>query len=522
MVVGAVIAAIVGAVVGVVVAGLRERRAGDERLEAARVQAQSLIQRGRREAQSQKTKEETAARTAALAERARLEDELAARESALSSKEASLAAIEDELEETCAQVELRDAELNERHQRIQSKRDRQAGLRKDVEARVEEARARIEERAGVAGAEVADRLGRRWIEEAQADAAHRLRAIDQTTSDPVWGREATRILEIASARYRNHFLTERLVSNVKVAEGVAEALVADDQRILLALQEVANVTLNVSEAGDAVRLEGLDGVGREIARRALAKLSKKPEVAGQAGQDPTVWAGKIREQLEREIVGLGRKAFQVLGIPKAHPEIVDLVGRLNWRTSYTQNQWRHAVEASFLAGMMASEMNLDLKLARRATLLHDIGKALTHEIEGSHAVIGADIARRLGEDEVVANAIGAHHLDEPMNSVYAHLVAAADAMSGARPGARREHEGGYNTRLQDLERIGRAYAGVDRCYAVHGGRELRVYVDDSRVSDLDAVELSQEIAAQVSEEMVFPGQIKVTVIRATEAVSTAN
>src|SRR4030095_17033148 len=198
------------------------------------------------------------------------------------------------------------------------------------------------------------------------------------------------------------------------------------------------------------------------------------------------------------------------------------VGKLNYRTSYTQNQWLHAVEASFLAGMIASEMNLDLKLARRDTLMHDIGKALTHEIDGSHAVIGADIARRLGESEVVANAIGAHHLDEPPNSIYAYLVAAADAMSGARPGARREHPEGYSTRLDDVERIGAAHPGVERCFAVHGGRELRVYVREGDVSDLRAVELSSEIAAQISEEMTFPGQIKVTVIRSTAAVSIAS
>jgi len=160
-------------------------------------------------------------------------------------------------------------------------------------------------------------------------------------------------------------------------------------------------------------------------------------------------------------------------------------------------------------------------MARRATLLHDIGKALTHEIEGSHAVIGADIARRLGEDEIVANAIGSHHADEPANSPYAFLVAAADAMSGARPGARREQSEGFSTRLEDLERLGASYKGVDHCAAVHGGRELRVYVRNHEISDLQAVEMSTNIAEQISDELVFPGQVKVTVIRATESVAVA-
>ncbi|MCU1280455.1 MAG: metal dependent phosphohydrolase, partial [bacterium] len=188
---------------------------------------------------------------------------------------------------------------------------------------------------------------------------------------------------------------------------------------------------------------------------------------------------------------------------------------------YTQNQWKHAVEAAFLCGMMASELGLDIKIARRAALMHDIGKALTHAIDGSHAVIGADYARRLGEAELVANAIGAHHADEPCNSVYASLVAAADAMSGARPGARREQTDNYVQKLDDLERIGGGFAGVERAFAVQGGREVRIYVQEGRVSDERAVALSSEIARKISEEMTFPGQIKVTVIRELRAIEVA-
>ena len=259
-----------------------------------------------------------------------------------------------------------------------------------------------------------------------------------------------------------------------------------------------------------------------MVRRAIGKLIKKPETIDDARRDPDAWAARSREHLQQEIRALGKRAFQTLGIPKAHPEIVELVGALNFRTSYTQNQWWHAVEASYLAGMMAAELGLDEKLARRATLMHDIGKALTHKIEGSHAVIGADIARRLGESELVANAIGAHHADEPCNSVYAYLVAASDAMSGARPGARRELAEGFTAKIEDLERIGLARRGVAYAHAVHGGRELRVYVREREVDDLTVVEMSTDIANQIAEEMTFPGQIKVTVIRAFEATATAN
>jgi ribonuclease Y len=336
-------------------------------------------------------------------------------------------------------------------------------------------------------------------------------------NDAEHGREAKRLMGIAIQRYEGHYLTERLLSNLPLLPGVAQRVLGPSNANLAVIEEVANVKLTVADDLSAIRLEGQDSFGREIARRAISRFGKHGVKAGDLRAATT----RIREELEREVFDLGKRAFKELEIPRAHPDIVKLVGRLNWRTSYTQNQWKHAVEAAFLCGMMASELGLDVRLARRAALMHDIGKSLTHAIDGSHAVIGADYARRLGESEIVANAIGAHHADEPCNTVYASLVAAADAMSGARPGARREQADNYAERLQDLERIGGGFAGVDRAFAVQGGREVRVYVHEGRVSDLRAVELSAEIARKISDEMTFPGQIKVTVIRELKAVEIA-
>ena len=329
-------------------------------------------------------------------------------------------------------------------------------------------------------------------------------------------------MEIAAARYQHHYMTERAINHLRLGPDVVAALLDGGGAMHAALQRAAGIQIHVNDDKDAVRLDGLDGVGKEIVRRALNRLVKKPETLDDARKDPEAWAARGREHMLQELRALGKRAFQTLGIPKAHPEIVELVGALNFRTSYTQNQWWHAVESAYLAGMMAAELGLDEKLARRATLMHDIGKALTHKIEGSHAVIGADIARRVGEAELVANAIGAHHADEPCNSVYAYLVAASDAMSGARPGARRELAEGFTAKVEDLERIGFSRRGVAHAHAVHGGRELRVYVRERDVDDLAVVEMSSEIAHQISQEMTFPGQIKVTVIRAFEASSIAN
>ena len=385
-----------------------------------------------------------------------------------------------------------------------------------------EVRGHRQARAGVGAAELIARLSQGWLDEARAQAAQAVRAVDATAADPAHDRQARRVMEIAATRYQHHYLTERSASNLRIGAELVGVLLDHGAAMHGALERVSGVQLQVSDDKDAIRLDSLDGVGKEMVRRAINKLIKKPETLDDARKDPEAWAQRAREHLQQEIRALGKRAFQTLGIPKAHPEIVELVGALNFRTSYTQNQWWHAVEAAYLAGMMAAELALDEKLARRATLMHDIGKALTHKIEGSHAVIGADIARRVGESEVVANAIGAHHADEPFHSVYAYLVAASDAMSGARPGARRELAEGFTAKIEDLERIGLSQRGVAFAHAVHGGRELRVYVRERDVDDLTVVEMSTAIAGQISEEMTFPGQIKVTVIRAFEATATAN
>jgi ribonucrease Y len=382
-------------------------------------------------------------------------------------------------------------------------------------------RAALERAAAETVHEAVDAIRDAEVEEARLVSARSERAAAEAAAEGAVKR-AKRVLGIAVGRFYGHYLTERLHSVLPLAPGEAGAeIVGRDEANLRAIESVAGVTLVVSEHRDTLRLEGLDGVGREVARRTLARLQRQPGTA----RDPaavTRAAREIATALDAELADLGRRAFSMLEIPAAHQEIVKLVGRLNYRTSYTQNQWKHAVEAAYLCGMMADELGLDLKLARRAALMHDIGKALTHELDGSHAVIGADYARRLGEAEAVANAIGAHHTDEPFNSAYAYLVAAADAMSGGRPGARRQTDDSYVSRIEDLERITRGFRGVAEAFAVQGGREVRVYVEENRVDDLGAVNLSTEIAQKISQEMRFPGQIRVTVIRELKSVEVAS
>jgi ribonuclease Y len=307
----------------------------------------------------------------------------------------------------------------------------------------------------------------------------------------------------------DHFYSERTQSIIPLPEsrGDRPAITADDLKLV---EGVAGVTLAFTEENDAIHIEGLDGVGREVARRCIGRMLRRPGLKGDAFAKV---AREITAELDREIMDFGKRGFALLKLDRAHLDIVKLVGRLNFRTSYSQNQWEHSVEAGFLCGMLAAEMGLNVKIARRAALLHDIGKALTHELDGSHAVIGADYARRLGESEIIANAIGAHHTDEPFGSCYAHLVAAADAMSGGRPGSRRQTEDNHMAKLAEIERIARSFRGVGEAFAVQGGREVRVYVEEDRVNDAGAGKIASDIAQVISKEMTFPGQIKVTVIR---------
>jgi ribonuclease Y len=497
------------------------RRRVRERLEDARADAAAVRKAAEMGAASLRRAAETQASEEGLellaaADRAVTEksEELARREERVSARDARA---EDEGTELAGKQDA----LSVREREVDAKHNAAKDVRRTAEALLGDYLSALEKQAGATAHDVRAQLADGWIEEVRAEAAQRLRTLDQNTQDPEYGRQAKRIMGIAIQRYQGHYLTERLLSNIALPSGMAEKLSENDGLFLHAIEEGAGVKLELAETGEKVRLDSGDGVAREVARRALHRLIKGTAPRG-IEREPKKWVEQLGVNLDREILDLGKRAFAELEIQRSHPDIVKLVGCLNYRTSYTQNQWKHALEAAFLGGMMASELGLDVKLARRATLMHDIGKALTHEIDGSHAVIGADYARRLGEVEVVANAIGAHHADEPPNSVYAFLVAAADAMSGARPGARREQTESYSTRLDDLERISAQFRGVDRAFAVQGGREVRIYVRENEVSDLDAVQLSGEIARKISGEMTFPGQIKVTVIRSVEAVDIAN
>ncbi len=442
----------------------------------------------------------------------KIEAEMVAQELDLTSLEERLGVWETDLESWSADIKKRMNDVSSLNGQVK-KMETDTG---ELEKRSGEV---VEEIAGEKAADVRERIRSGLVDAHKADCADRLRNIEASVM-PESSRSAKRILGISIGRLADLPVPPRSVSGMALSKEEVERLEKHGQIVFQEIENAMGAHVAFDAVDGLIRVECVDGVTRELGRRVLHGLVReKRGVISKEAVVVTISAAK--KEMNRQIRKMGLDAFKTMKLEPAADEIVELLGRLFFRTSYAQNQYHHALEASMLAGLMAHELGVDVTTARRAGLLHDIGKALTHEIEGSHAVIGAQIAERNGESPVIVNAIAAHHDDEEPGGVFAYIVAAADAASGARPGARRELVEAYMDRIQELERAARSFAGVSEAYAVQAGRELRVLVDEKKTNDEQASALAADIAGKISEEMVFPGQIKVTVIRSTNAVAVA-
>lgn len=424
--------------------------------------------------------------------------------------------LETRLEKRREGLTERQQAIDERHQAVRSRQDEGKRTRAAAGEARRAARGRLEERAGQTAAEIREQIASALVVETQSHCADRLRNLEASEAGE-FERRAERIMGIAMQRCTNHYPRERSTAVVALEPRQLARLREGDGHNLQLLKELTGVEVAFAEDESSLRIETGDGVLREVCRRCIVRFMDEERI-----KDPERLVKAIRKDITREVSDHGKRAFSKLGLEPAAEEISDLVGKLNWRTSYTQNQYWHSIEAAALGAMMGAELGLDPRIAARSTLLHDIGKALTHAAEGSHALIGAELARKNGEMEEVANAIGAHHGEEPMGSPYAWLATAADAMSGGRPGARREITEAYADRIGDLEKVASGFKGVQVAHAVQAGRELRVLVNEQQVGDEQLPELSEQIARKISEELVFPGQIRVTVIRDFRVVAEAN
>jgi ribonuclease Y len=295
-------------------------------------------------------------------------------------------------------------------------------------------------------------------------------------------------------------------------------IIGREGRNIRAFETATGVDLIIDDTPEAVIISGFDPIRREIARLALERLLADGRIHPGRIEDVVE---KVKKEMANTLKEEGEAAAFEVGVEDLHPEIIKLLGRLKYRTSYSQNVLQHVKETAFLAGIMAAELGADERLARRAGLLHDIGKAADHMTQGTHVQIGQEIAKKYSEPDVVLNAIGCHHEDEEPRYIEAILVAAADALSAARPGARREMLEGYIKRLQKLEEIGDSFAGVEKTYAIQAGREIRIVVQPDQVNDAEATLLARDVAKRIEQEMVYPGQIRVTVLRETRATEYA-
>src|SRR5690554_1417687 len=356
------------------------------------------------------------------------------------------------------------------------------------------------------------------VEEARVDANKRARRIEEQVIAEA-DKRAKKILAVTIQRYAGEYVTERCVTVVNLpSDDMKGRIIGREGRNIRAIEAATGCDLIIDDTPEAIVVSGFDPVRREIARQSIERLMADGRIHPARIEEVVT---RTTEDMEKTLREAGEQAVFELGLTDMHPEIVRTIGRLKYRTSYGQNIWAHSIEVGFLCGLMAAELGLNVKMARRAGLLHDLGKALDHEMEGSHAIIGANLIKKHGESDLIVNAVAAHHEEVPAESVIAHLVMAADALSGARPGARREILESYVKRIEDLERISRSFEGVSRAYAIQAGREVRVIVENSRVSDEQAAGLSRDIARQIENDLTYPGQITVTVIREVRVAEVA-
>lgn len=425
-----------------------------------------------------------------------------------------------EIEIKKSRRELKDLQeaLDKRDKQVKDKeRNLDKELSKVAEKRTE-IMGRLEALSSYTANEAKEELLREVAEDTKVEAAKVSRQIEEEAIE-IADRQAKKIISVAVQRWAGEYVAERCVAVVSIpSDELKGRIIGREGRNIRAIEAATGTDLIIDDTPEAVMVSSFDPVRREVARLVLEKLVSDGRIHPSRIEEIT---NKTQKEVEKEIKDRGERAAFELGLGGLHADLINLLGRLRYRTSYGQNQWAHSIEVGFLCGLMAAELGVNVKTARRAGLLHDIGKALTHEREGSHAVIGAEIAARCGESEIVRNAIAAHHNDEPQNSVYAHLVIAADALSGARPGARREILETYVQRLRDLEKIATEFDGVERSFAIQAGREIRVMVENAKVNDDQAFLLSKEIARKIEDELTYPGQIKVCVIRETRAVDYA-
>ncbi|HEY3356356.1 MAG TPA: ribonuclease Y [Polyangia bacterium] len=514
IVIAAVVALVVGFGVGLAINRARQKSQKDQ----SRDQAESIMNAARTEAETIKRDAAIEAKELVFRARSDIERETKERRTEVLRKEDALAKREENADRKTSALTAKEDELGHKEKSLSGREQAAEAAARKADELVGEAKQRLERLAGMSAEQARQKLVEQVTEEAKKAAAVEIKKIEDATREEAELR-AKKIIGTAVQRYAGEYVAERTVAVVPLPnDDMKGRIIGREGRNIRALEAATGIDLIIDDTPEAVIISCFNPVRREIARLALTRLIADGRIHPTRIEEVVA---KCTEEVEQQCKEAGEQAVFDLGLNRVHPELVKLLGRLKYRSSYAQNLLLHSIEVGFLAGVMASELGVNVKLARRAGLLHDIGKAIDHEIEGPHAVVGAGVAKKYGEAPKVVEAIGAHHADEPQQTVLDHIVDAANRLSSQRPGARRELLQSYVTRLNDLEKICLSYTGVERAYAIQAGREVRVLVENSQVNDDQAVVLSKDIAHRVETELSYPGQIRIAVIRETRAVDYA-
>ena len=509
----------VAAAAGLVVAGMFIKRSQDARQgRAADQQAQQLVEQAKLQAQQLRHQTELDSKDLLVKIRHDFEVQTKETRQTLQTFEQRLMQKEEHLDRKVDLADKKEKQLME-HERVQQQREQATAQRaQEIERLIDEEKRQLERVATLSIDEAKQQLLQRLETDVRAESGAVIKRVEEETKAE-GDMRAKKILALAMQRCAAEYTIESSVSVVPLpSDDMKGRIIGREGRNIRAFELATGVDLIVDDTPETVTLSAFDAVRREIAKLTLERLIADGRIHPARIEEV---AEKAKKEIENVIREEGAKAVADVGLPPLHPELMRLLGRLRYRTSYGQNVLLHLKEAAHLANVIASELGIDPKLARRAALLHDIGKAVSHEVEGPHALIGADLARKYGEPQDVAHAIEAHHEEVPPSTALALMVIAADACSGSRPGARGDTLENYIKRLKALETLADSFKGVAKSYAIQAGREVRVLVQPDKVSDLEAVALSRDLRKKIEDSLQFPGQIKITVIRETRAIEFA-
>jgi ribonucrease Y len=490
----------------------------DAHQESLEALGKKILDEARKEADTIKKESKLQAKDQLLQMKMDFDKETQERRHELNQLERRLLQKEEHLERKDDSLDERDAELVKKHKQVAQSEEELKAKMGQYEQLVAEQNTRLEQMAGMSSNEAKELLLRAMEREIRADTARMVKRLE-TEAREHSDRKAKEIISLAIKRYASDYVAEQTVSVVALPnEEMKGRIIGREGRNIRALEAATGVDIIIDDTPEAVILSAFNPMRREVARRSLERLISDGRI--HPGRIEEI-VDKVTAELETNIREAGEEAAFDAGVHGLHPELIKLLGKLKFRTSYAQNVLQHSVEVCYLTGIMAAELSLNVKQAKRAGLLHDIGKAVDQESEGVHALIGADLAKRYGESPKVVHVIAAHHEDIPPESIIAVLVQAADTLSGARPGARREMLETYVKRLEDLEKVALSFGGISKSYAIQAGREIRLIVESEKVNDEEAVLLSREVAKKIEQDLTYPGQIKVTVIRETRSVEYA-